>query len=109
VALPNLLQRGSRGCGIFVHQNHASGGENSSIMVGMFVCLCFASKKPSKWEFFVPARTDLGVTKLLNNPFIQGTYLHPHILSTHKLKFFSATVQSSSIEQQHLSTSAAAA
>jgi hypothetical protein len=33
-------------------------------MVGMFVCLCLASKKPSEREFFVPARTDLGV-KLL--------------------------------------------
>jgi hypothetical protein len=31
-------------------------------MVGMFVCLCFASRKPSEREFFVPARTDLGVT-----------------------------------------------
>jgi hypothetical protein len=30
-------------------------------MVGMFVCLCSASKKPSKREFFVPARTDLAV------------------------------------------------
>jgi hypothetical protein len=33
-------------------------------MVGMFVFLCLASQKPSKREFFVPARTDLGV-KLL--------------------------------------------
>jgi hypothetical protein len=32
--------------------------------VGMFVCLCLVSKKPSEREFFVPARTDLGV-KLL--------------------------------------------
>jgi hypothetical protein len=30
-------------------------------MVGMFVYLCLASKKPSEREFFVPARTDLGV------------------------------------------------
>jgi hypothetical protein len=29
------------------------------------VCLCLASKKTSEQEFFVPARTDLGV-KLLN-------------------------------------------
>ena len=28
------------GYGIFFHQNHAAGGGNSSIMVGMFVCLC---------------------------------------------------------------------
>jgi hypothetical protein len=34
-------------------------------MVGMFVCLCLASQKPSEREFFVPARTNLGV-KLLN-------------------------------------------
>ena len=34
-------------------------------MVGMFVCLCLASKKPSKREFFVPARTNVAV-KLLN-------------------------------------------
>ncbi len=45
-------------------QNHAAGGANGSIMVGMFVCLCLASKKPSEREFFVPAGTDLGV-KLL--------------------------------------------
>jgi len=33
-------------------------------MVGMFVSLCLASKKSSEREFFVPARTHLGV-KLL--------------------------------------------
>jgi hypothetical protein len=51
---------------MFVHKNHAAGGGNGSIMVGMFVflCLCLASQKPSEREFFVPARTDLGV-KLL--------------------------------------------
>ena len=26
--------------------------------------LCLASQKPSEWEFFVPARTDLGVALL---------------------------------------------
>jgi hypothetical protein len=48
---------------------------------------------------------------ILNNPFNQGTVtiLHPpKILSMHKLKFFIAA-QTSSIEQQHLTTSAAAA
>ena len=35
-------------------------------MVGMFVCLCLTSKKPSEREFFVPAGTDLGV-KLLKH------------------------------------------
>ena len=46
-------------------QNHAAGEANGSIMVGMFVCLCLPSKKPSEQEFFVPAATDLDV-KLLN-------------------------------------------
>jgi hypothetical protein len=49
---------------MLIHQNHAAGEENGSIMVGMFVCLCLAIKKPSEREFFVPAGTDLGV-KLL--------------------------------------------
>ena len=50
-------------------QNHAAGGANGSIMVRMFVCLCLASKKPSKQEFFIPAGPDLGV-KLLSGPKI---------------------------------------
>jgi hypothetical protein len=58
---------------MFVHKNHAAGGENGSIMMGMFVCLCLASQKPSKWEFFVPARTDLGV-KLLKGKKIINLY-----------------------------------
>jgi len=49
---------------MLIHQNHAAGEENGSIMVEMFVCLCLASKKPSEREFFLPAGTDLGV-KLL--------------------------------------------
>jgi hypothetical protein len=56
---------------MLVHQNHAAGGENGSIMVGMFVSLCLASKKPSKREFFIPTGTDLGV-KLLSSLFIYG-------------------------------------
>jgi hypothetical protein len=51
---------------MFVHKDHAAGGENGSIMVGMFVFLCLASQKPSEREFFVPARMDLGV-KLLRS------------------------------------------
>jgi hypothetical protein len=47
-------------------QNHAAGAANGSIMVGMFVCLFLARKKPSQREFFVPAGTDLGV-KLLGD------------------------------------------
>ena len=54
----NTLLRGSQGWGMFLHQNHAAGGENSSIMVGIFVSCVLASKKPSKREFlFPPERT----------------------------------------------------
>jgi len=42
-------------------------------MVGMFVCLCLASQKPSEREFLVPVRTDLCV-KLLS------CYVQFHIL-----------------------------
>jgi hypothetical protein len=65
---------------MLIHQNHAAGEENGSIMVGMFVYLCLASKKPSEREFFVPAGTDLGV-KLLTHQVVEyridltkGTY-----------------------------------
>ncbi len=51
---------------MLVHRNHGARGENGSIMVVVFVCLCLASKKPSEREFFVPAGTDLGV-KLLTS------------------------------------------
>jgi len=64
MALSDPLQRGSQGCGAFIHQNHAAGGGNGSIMVGMIVCLCLTSQKPSEQDFFVPARMDFGV-KLL--------------------------------------------
>ena len=63
-ALSNPLQRVFWCCGMFVHKNHAAGGGNGSVMVGMFVCMCLASQKPSEREFFVSARTDLSV-KLL--------------------------------------------
>jgi hypothetical protein len=45
---------------MLVHKNHAAGGGNGSIMVGMFVSLCLASQKSSERELF------LGV-KLLND------------------------------------------
>ena len=64
-ASSNPFRVGSRGWGTLVHQNHAAGEENGSIMVGMFVSLCLASKKSSEREFFVPAGTHLGV-KLLS-------------------------------------------
>ena len=63
-ASSNPFPVGSGGWGTLVHQNHAAGEENGSIMVGMFVSLCLASQKPSKREFFVPARKDLDI-KLL--------------------------------------------
>jgi hypothetical protein len=50
---------------MFLHQNHGAGGGNGSIMVGMFVWLRLAGQNPFEQEFFVPARTDLGV-KLLS-------------------------------------------
>jgi hypothetical protein len=64
VASSNPFQRGSRGWGVFIHQNHGAGWGNGSIMVGMFVCLCLASQNPFEREFFVPVRTDLGVNSL---------------------------------------------
>ena len=68
MVLSNPLWRGSQGSGILVHQNHATGGANGSIMVVMFVSLCLASQKPSDRELFIPARTDLGV-KLLTKSY----------------------------------------
>ena len=65
-ASSNPFQRGSRGWGVFIHQNHCAGGENGSIMVGKFVCLCSANQNLFEREFFVPTRMDLGV-KLLRN------------------------------------------
>ncbi len=68
-ASSNPFRVGSWGWGMLVHQNHATGEENGSIMVGMFVSLCIASKKSSEREFFIPTRTHLGV-KLLSGYFI---------------------------------------
>jgi hypothetical protein len=68
MASSNLFRVGSRGWGTPVHQNHAAGEENGSIMVVMFVSLCLASQKPSERELFIPARTNLGV-KLLTKSY----------------------------------------
>ena len=64
VATSNPLQRGSRGWGMFLHQNHAARWENGSSWWGCLCDVCFASIKSSEREFYVPAGTQLGV-KLL--------------------------------------------
>jgi hypothetical protein len=67
-ASANPFGRGSWGWGVFIYQNHGTGGENGSIMVGIFVCLCLARKKPSEREFFPPPEQDLAVKLLINYP-----------------------------------------
>ncbi len=42
-ASANPFPRGSRGWSMVAQQNHATGGANGSIMVGMYVSVCFAS------------------------------------------------------------------
>jgi len=59
------FRRGSRGWGMFIHGNHYARGENGSSWWGCLCDVCFASKKSSKREFFVPAGTHLAV-KLLS-------------------------------------------
>ncbi len=75
-ASSNPFRVGSRGWGTLVHQNHTAGEENGSIMVGMVVSLCLASKKSSEREFFVPAGTHLGVKLLIRNSIylVSGKY-----------------------------------
>jgi len=63
-ASSNPFQRGSWGWGMFLHQNHAAGGENGSSWWGCLCDMCLAGKKPSKWEFFVPVGTHLAVNSL---------------------------------------------
>ena len=63
-ASSNPFRRGSRGWGMFLHQNHAAGGENGSSWLGCLCDVCLASKKSFEREFFVPAGTQLAV-KLL--------------------------------------------
>jgi len=72
--LSNPFHVGSRGWGTLVHKNHAAGEENGSIMVGMFVSLCLASKKSSEREFFVPTGTLIGV-KLLRMAVVLGSLM----------------------------------
>ena len=42
-ALANPFRRGSQGWGMLAGQNHAAGGANGSIMMGMYVSVCFSS------------------------------------------------------------------
>ena len=58
----NPFQRASRGWGMY--GNHGARGENGSSWWGCLCDVCFASKQSSEREFFIPARTHLGV-KLL--------------------------------------------
>ena len=64
-ASSNPFRRGFRGWGVFIHGNHDHArGENGSSWWGCLCDVCFASKQSSEREFFIPARTHLGV-KLL--------------------------------------------
>jgi hypothetical protein len=55
VASSNPFRRGSRVWGMFIHGNHDARGKNSSSWWGCLCDVCFASKKSSEREFFVPA------------------------------------------------------
>ena len=63
-ASSNPFRRGSRGWGMFIHGSHAARLENGSSWWGCLCDVCFASKKSSEREFFVPVGKHLGV-KLL--------------------------------------------
>ena len=57
------FHRGSLGWGMLGQQNHANGGANGYIMVGMWVCLCFAtSLKPSQKGVFCSPQTQNGLS-----------------------------------------------
>jgi len=71
-ASSNPFPVGSQGWGTLFHQNYAAGEENSSIMVGMFLSLCLASKKSSERQFFVTAGTHLGVNSLTTKSVLAG-------------------------------------
>jgi hypothetical protein len=46
---------------MFIHGNHVARGENDSSWWGCLCDVCFASKKSSEREFFVPAGMHLAV------------------------------------------------
>jgi hypothetical protein len=58
-ALANPFCRGFQGWSMLDRQNHAAGGAKGSIMVGMYVSVCFTSKKPSEQEFFCSRQNEL--------------------------------------------------
>ncbi len=60
-ATSNPLRRGFRGWGVFIYGNHAARWENGTSWWGSLCDVCFASKKSSKREFFVPAGMHLAV------------------------------------------------
>jgi hypothetical protein len=75
VATSNPLQRGSRGWGMFLHQNHAARWENGSSWWGCLCDVCFASIKSSEREFYVPVGMHLGVKLLkLEKVIINNVY-----------------------------------
>jgi len=53
---------------LFIHGNHAARRENGSSWWGCLCGVCFASKKSSEREFFIPAGTHLGVKLLTSLP-----------------------------------------
>jgi hypothetical protein len=65
--------------------------------VGMFVCLCLTSKKPSEREFFVPAGTDLGVKLLTTRGFSMGG----QGLGDRQDRIISGQRKASEIEKKH--------
>ncbi len=75
-ALANPFCSSSQGWGMFVHQNHATGGGNGASWWGCLWAVCFASKKHSEQEFFVPAKTDLAVKLLTCYLFFKRFYSH---------------------------------
>jgi hypothetical protein len=82
VTLPNPFRSGARGWGTLGQQNHAAGGENGSIMVGIFVSRVLANQKPFERELFVPARTDLGLGKKLLYVTFKSFLGHPGLHHT---------------------------
>ncbi len=67
------LQRGSGGCCIFIHQNHAAGGGKR----WKFVCLCLASQNLSEQDFPVPAGMELAVQLLTHQGLGSNEKLPP--------------------------------